>query len=59
MEFHQQTIHLVQTGGVTIGEIRFRYGLWQFRARVDIDINGEHAAKIAQKIKEIEDNAGT
>lgn len=59
MEFHQQTIHLVQCSQGIIGEIRFRYGLWQFVPCKNVEINGEQMAQIAQQIKGIEDSEGT
>jgi len=57
MEFQKQTVYEVKiVGGIAIGDIRITYGRWHFCVNTDARIDGKQTAKIAQKIKDIEDN---
>lgn len=56
MIFHKQIIYLVQTGGSSIGELRYRYGFWCFLPFEGAEITGEQNAQIAQQQKELDDN---
>lgn len=56
MIFHKQTIYLVQTGGGSIGELRFICGFWCFLPFEGVEITGEQNAQIAQQQKELDDN---
>lgn len=56
MEFTDQKVVLVQTGGGSLGEIRYRYGSWRFLPFNGVEITGEQTAKIAQKQQELDAN---
>lgn len=56
MIFTDQKVVLVQTGGGSLGEIRFLYGSWLFIPFEGVEIKGEQTAKIAQKQQELDEN---
>ncbi len=56
MQFHKQTVYLVQSGGGDLGEIRFRYGSWRFIPRHGAEITGEQIALIGKKQLELDEN---